>query len=564
MFSRSVVSSCLLPLAAGCFMLSFASAPAAAQQSSSNQASNSQNAEADVPSAPVVVDGTTLFTVRGVSAYPADKRAQQISNRIQAVAKDRGFATQNLRVAETEWGSQILAGDQPILTVLDADTRLEGIHRQVLAQAYMARIKDTIEAFRHDRQPRVLIRHAIYAFAAAMALLLGLFVGLRLIRRVRSALEQRYRNRIQGVGIQAFQIVHARHIWNALMGALTLVAVVLVSVAAYVALYYILSLFPWTRSLSHNLFGMFLGPLRTIVGSFVATIPDLIFLVILATITYYALKLIRLMFNALESGAITMSGFEPEWAKPTYRLTRAFVIAFALVVAFPYIPGSNTQAFKGLSLFAGLIISLGSTSLIGNLISGYTLTYRRVFKQGDRVKIGDHVGYVQESKLMMTYLRTTKNEVIAVPNSQIMNTEVINYSSLAKTAGLILHTTVGIGYETPWRQVEAMLLDSAARTPGLLCEPSPFVRQKDLGDFAVTYEINAYCDNPQAIEILYTALHQNILDVFNEYGVQIMTPAYEGDPEQAKVVAKDKWFTAPARPDAARNAHAALGASKAG
>jgi small-conductance mechanosensitive channel len=171
-----------------------------------------------------------------------------------------------------------------------------------------------------------------------------------------------------------------------------------------------------------------------------------------------------------------------------------------------------------------------------------------VFKPGDRVKIGDHVGYVQESKLMVTYLRTPKNEVIAVPNSEIIGTNVVNYSSLARTSGLILHTNVGIGYETPWRQVEAMLIEAAERTPGLKRDPKPFVRQLALGDFAVTYEINAYCDDPHGIEELYTELHRNILDLFNEYGVQIMTPAYEGDPEQAKVVAKENWYAAPAQP----------------
>ncbi|MEJ2010430.1 MAG: mechanosensitive ion channel family protein, partial [Acidobacteriota bacterium] len=173
--------------------------------------------------------------------------------------------------------------------------------------------------------------------------------------------------------------------------------------------------------------------------------------------------------------------------------------------------------------------------------------YRRTFRVGDRVRIGDHIGDVEEIRLMVTHLRTPKNEVVVVPNSSIVNGEVINYSKLARKEGLILHTTVGIGYETPWRQVEAMLLEAAARTPGLLREPKPFVFQKELGDFAVTYEINAYCDKPRDMLELYTALHQSIQDVFNEYGVQIMTPAYEGDPEQAKVVPRNQWYAAPAR-----------------
>jgi small-conductance mechanosensitive channel len=157
------------------------------------------------------------------------------------------------------------------------------------------------------------------------------------------------------------------------------------------------------------------------------------------------------------------------------------------------------------------------------------------------------MGDVTEMRLQATHLRTIKNEEVIVPNSNILNNEVVNYSSLAHSGGLILHTTVGIGYETPWRQVEAMLLMAAERTPGLMKEPPPFVRHEALGDFAVSYEINVYCDNAQAMGQIYTDLHRNILDIFNEYEVQIMTPAYEGDPEKPKVVPKGEWFSAPAK-----------------
>jgi small-conductance mechanosensitive channel len=230
-------------------------------------------------------------------------------------------------------------------------------------------------------------------------------------------------------------------------------------------------------------------------------------------------------------------------------MVRVLVVAFAIVVGYPYLPGSQSEAFKGVSILLGIMFSLGSSTAIANIIAGYSLTYRRAYRIGDRVKIGDVVGDVAEMRLQVTHLRSPKNEEIVIPNSTIMNSHVINYSSLAAQHGLILHTTVGIGYETPWRQVEAMLIEAAGRTPGLLRKPPPFVLQKSLGDFAVTYEINVYTDQPQAGPRLYAALHRSILDVFNEYGVQIMTPAYEGDPEQAKLVPKDKWFELPARPE---------------
>src|SRR5215469_9339742 len=192
------------------------------------------------------------------------------------------------------------------------------------------------------------------------------------------------------------------------------------------------------------------------------------------------------------------------------------------------------------------------SSLLANLIAGYTMTYRRAFHVGDRIKIGDVIGDVTQVRLMVTHLRSVKNEEFVVPNSLILNTNVVNYTTLAREQGLILHTTVGIGYETPWRQVEAMLLMAAERTAGLLQEPTPFILQQSLGDFAVNYELNVYCGEPSAMYQLYTELHRNILDVFNEYGVQIMTPSYVADPAAPKVVPQAQWFTMPAQPPSIR------------
>jgi small-conductance mechanosensitive channel len=280
----------------------------------------------------------------------------------------------------------------------------------------------------------------------------------------------------------------------------------------------------------------------------VQSLPNLAFLVVLFFVVRYLMKLIRVVFEAVARGTLSLKGFETEWAWPTFRIVRLLVIAFGLVVAYPYLPGSGSEAFKGVSLFIGVIFSLGSSGVISNIMAGYSLTYRRAYKVGDRVRIGDMVGDVEFIRLQVTHVRSPKNEEVIIPNSVVLNSSVINYTSLAKTRGLILHTTVGIGYETPWRQVEAMLLVAAERTPGLLREPPPFVLHSSLGDFCVTYELNVYCDRPGEQMQLYTALHRNILDVFNEHGVQIMTPAYEGDPAEPKVVPKEKWFESPAQP----------------
>ncbi|MBP1753213.1 MAG: MscS Mechanosensitive ion channel, partial [Geobacteraceae bacterium] len=230
------------------------------------------------------------------------------------------------------------------------------------------------------------------------------------------------------------------------------------------------------------------------------------------------------------------------------RIFRLLIVAFAVIVAFPYIPGSESPAFKGVSLFLGVLFSLGSQSTVSNILAGFTLTYRRLYKVGDRVRIDDIVGDVTMIRVPVTHLKTVKNEEVIIPNSTILNSNVTNYSSLSMETGLILHTTVTIGYDAPWRQVHALLLMAAERTPGLLKDPPPFVFQKSLDDFYVSYELNVYTDMPHAMGRLYSDLHQNIQDCFNEYGVQIMSPNYEADRPEAPIVPKERWYEAPAQP----------------
>jgi small-conductance mechanosensitive channel len=523
-------------------------APVAAQDSAS-QHPTADESVAEQPTAPVVLDGVTLFRVRGVSAFPAEQRAKEIAARIAALAADRSIPAESLVVRETPLGSDVVASGSRLFLIADGDARLEGVRRPVLAEVYRGRVAEAIEKFRHDREGRVLWPNAARALAAILALALGLWLARKGFRLVRATLERRYRPRVRNVQVGTVEIVRAEHLWQGLNRALGVVAGLVAALAIYLTIDYVLLLFPWTRALGHNLAGILLGPLATIGAGVIRYIPDLVFLVILALLTRWLLKAVRLFFQRVGDGSLTLSGFEAEWAKPTDRLVRLLVIAFALVIAYPHIPGSGSEAFKGVTLILGLAFSLGSPSVIGNMVAGQSLAYRRAFKVGDRIKIGEHIGDVEQMRLLTTYLRTPKNELIVVPNQLIINSEVVNYSTLARDAGLILHSIVGIGYKTPWRQVEAMLLEAARRTQGtqgIMQQPPPFVLQKALGNFAVDYQINVYCDNPRAMFLLYSALHRNILDVFNEYDVQIMTPAYEGDPEQPKVVPREQWYAAPA------------------
>src|SRR6266566_1129055 len=357
---------------------------------------------ADAPgaaTAPVVVDGVTLFRVRGLSAYPADERASVIADRVRAAAADRGAAIDTLRVVPGERSSVL--------------------------------------------------------------------VLIRFWRRLNLILESRYTRRLRSLEIQSVQVIHAERLREAVRTALRVVRALVILGLAYLYLSFVLTRFPWTRPAAARLLGYVLAPLATMAGGVLTHLPNLVFLVILVLVTRYVLKIVALVFTSLERGTITFAGFEREWAVPTYRIVRIAIIGFAAVIAYPYIPGSESAAFKGMSIFFGVLFSLGASSVVANMMAGYSLIYRRTFKVGGRVKINDVVGDVVAMRLQVTHLRTIKNEDVIVPNSVILTSQVVNYSTYAAREGLILHTTVGIGYEVPWRQVEAMLLLAASRTPDL-------------------------------------------------------------------------------------------------
>jgi small-conductance mechanosensitive channel len=522
------------------------------QQSGASAGAADAQLEESIVTAPVTIDGVELFRVRGISSYPASTRAQAIAGRIAALAANPAFNADTLRIEETEAASQILADRQVVLGVYDADGRVEGIRRQVLATLYLTRTRTAIVDYRTARSAPALQRAAVRALVATAVTVALLIVILWMWRRLDLVLETRYRQKVETLTAKSHEVVSATWVWSSLRSVLRFVRSAILVVLGFVFLQYVLALFPQTRPIAWSLTGWVVGPLTTMWTSFAATIPSLIFLAILFMVVRFLLTIIRRFFDALEQGRMVLGHFEPEWSTPTYKLVRLLVIAFAVVVGYPYIPGSNSDAFKGVSLFLGVVFSLGSSSFLSNMIAGYSLNYRRLYKVGDRVQIGDVRGEVSAVRLQVTHVRTVKNEEVTVPNSVILNTHVVNYSTMARTRGLILSTTVGIGYETPWRQVEAMLIEAARRTPGVKQEPAPFVRHQALADFAVTYALCVYTDEPSKMEATYTDLHRNVLDLFNEYGVQIMTPAYEGDPEIAKVVPRDQWYAAPAKPEPPR------------
>jgi small-conductance mechanosensitive channel len=366
-------------------------------------------------------------------------------------------------------------------------------------------------------------------------LLVGLatFLLVRVIRWVRLAfikiagrIEAERGRRLKDLRFQRVKLLSANQLTKAILIGARYTRYVLNILLVLLYLACIFSIFPQTRGVVTTILNSIFQVIANGWKGFVDYLPDLFNLVIIIIIARYGIKLIQFIFQEVEKGTITFAGFHREWAIPTYQLVRILVIALTLVVAFPYLPGSSSPAFQGISIFIGALLSLGSSSFIANIISGVVLTYTRAFRIGDRVKIADTIGDIMDKSLLVTRVRTIKNVDVTIPNSLVLGSHIINYSSDAKEDGLILNTTVTLGYDIPWRQVHETLIAAALATTDILPEPRPFIFQTSLDNNYVSYELNAYTDQANRMQIIYSDLHQNIQDHCNQAGIEILSPQY--------------------------------------
>ena len=504
------------------------SPPAVAGGSSTTSPQSSATADSTrALSAPVVLRGDTLFVLYGsLGPFSASDRAGAVSERLRQVGTPFGKPIDSIHVVEREGRSELVMGDLVVMTVLDADAAPRGLPRPTVAAEYAQVIAQAVGESARRVSARALGRAIGYAGLATIAL----FVLLRLIAigfpRVYRRMEAVRRLRVPALRIQQFEIASAERISRLLLGAARVVRIALTILLLYFYVPLVLSFFPWTVSLSRQIVGYAIAPVGTVWAGFLAYVPNVFYVAVIVLVTRYVLKVTHAIFQAMGNSAIHFQGFYPEWAEPTYKIVRVLILAFAAVVVFPYLPGSHTDAFKGVSLFLGVLFSLGSSSAVANVVAGTVLTYTRAFRIGDRVRIGETVGDVTEKTLLVTRIRTPKNVEITIPNSAVLGSQVLNYTTLATRHGLILHTTVTIGYDVPWQRVHAMLLTAASRTDHIMRDPAPFVLQTSLDDFYVRYELNAPTDRADLMLLTYSRLHANIQDAFNEEGVEIMSSHY--------------------------------------
>ncbi|HEX6070145.1 MAG TPA: mechanosensitive ion channel domain-containing protein, partial [Longimicrobiaceae bacterium] len=404
-----------------------------------------------VQGAPVVLGSDTVLWVRArVGSFPAEERAAAIARRLRDLARDPDFRFDSVQVVSGGAETDVLVGDRPIVAVTDADAAAEGIPRDSLAHLHALAIDRVLREQGFVARARIIVVGVLFALLAAGVTVVVFRLLNRLFPRLYAAVERGGESWLPTIRLQKLEILTATQLAASLLAVLKILRMVVLAGLLYVSVPVILSFFPWTRSYADELFGYILAPFAVIWKGLLGYLPSVFALGAIALTTYYLLRLIRAVFVGIARGTISFSGFYPDWAIPTYKLVRTLVLIFATIASWPYLPGSDSAAFQGVGLFVGLLVSIGSATAVGNVVGGVVLTYMRPFRVGDRVRIADTEGDVVEKTLLITRVRTPKNVDITVPNSMVLASHIVNYSASAKSHGLILHTSVTIGYDVPW------------------------------------------------------------------------------------------------------------------
>ncbi len=480
----------------------------------------------------VTLEGEQLFPIRErISSFTPEQRTQIISERLKQLAENLALDLEEFRIVDNpdKGFTDIMAGETIIFSVFDNDTKGTGKNRVELAQSHLNKITTAIRRYRESHRPSSIL---FGIFLTVITTVITIFI-FKILNKIRAPLQGKLqaweRAHIPPLRLFGTEILTADRVADGLDELFRFTSLVVVLILGYAYFHLVLSYFPWTRQLSASLLANIGSAVSTLWQDFVNYVPNLIFVGFIILVTVYTLRFTRFIFTEIDRGNISFPGFYQEWSKPTYNIVRTLIWAFAAIIAFPYLPGSGSPAFQGVSVFLGLLLSLGSSGAVSNIVGGAILTYTRAFRVGDVVKIGEAQGQITEQTLLVTRIFTPKNLTITIPNATVVSSQIINFSAAGQDATrqpLILSTTITLGYDTPWKKVYAAMIDAALATEHILASPVPFVWQTSLNDFHVSYEINAYTDRPERMPWILAELHQNLQDYCNQAGIEIMSPNF--------------------------------------
>ena len=371
----------------------------------------------------------------------------------------------------------------------------------------------------------ILTRIALFVIVLVVQYLLIRLTNY-LFRRLRRHIIRFKQRRLRPLFIRDYEVLNTHQQCRILIFLSNILRWIVLLIQLTFSVPIMFAIFPQTEDLAFRILEYILDPIKMVLSAIIAYIPNLFIILVIWVCVRYAIKGLGYFAREIENEKLKINGFYPDWARPTFNIVRVLLWAFMIAMIYPYLPGSDSGVFQGISVFVGLIVSLGSSTVIGNIIAGLVITYMRPFKIGDRIKLDDTTGNVIEKTPFVTRIRTPKNEVVTIPNSFIMSSHTVNYSASARQFGLIIHTTVTIGYDVPWRQVHQLLINAARLTPVVLADPKPFVLETGLADYYPCYQINAYIRDADSLGQITSYLHQNIQEEFARAGVEIMSPQY--------------------------------------
>jgi len=469
---------------------------------------------------------TLMFMYLKLGASSPKERATNISNKILNLYKDDFIKLDSIFVLKSENTYDIVYGEMIIMSISENDAIWYDTKALNLANEFKNKIIKSLLAAKKENS----LSNLLLQIGLVLLVLIVLWFIIKLIGKGSNKLNNfvlfKKDQWLKNLSYKDYTFLTAQQELEIIMFLLKILRWFIYALLLYITLPIIFSIFPFSRHWADALFQLIWSPFKQIFVSIWNYLPNLFSILVIYFVMNYFIRFIKYVFSEIANEKLKISGFHADWAMPTLSIIKFLLYAFMFVLIFQFLPGSNSNVFQGVSVFIGILFSFGSSSAITNIIAGLVITYMRPFKIGDRIKIGEITGDVLEKTLLVTRIKTIKNEIITIPNSSVLSGNTTNYSSYAKENGLIIYTTVTIGYDVPWKNMHQALIEAALRTELILKKPAPFVLQTSLEDFYVSYQINAYTKEASKQALIYSNLHQNIQDVCNERGIEIMSPHY--------------------------------------
>lgn len=483
--------------------------------------------------AAVVPFQDTLFYVYGnIGAVTAKQRAENIVNHIKELEESKAFEADSFKIKVDGDNLLITFGDKTIMGINEPQSLALNKSKEEIAQEYIDIIADSISKERDRHSWKNIL---MQVFLSALILTLTYFsikyvnIGCRkLVAFVR-------RHKDKAIKKISF-ILDANKQISILVILIKIIRLIIVLLILYFCLFSFFGLFPETEWISEKLISYILSPLGVAFDAVKNFIPNLFYILVIFYLFKFLVRAIKVVAEKISDGSMVFNGFYSDWAMPTFHIVRIILYVFMFILIFPHLPGAESKAFQGVSVFLGILFSLGSTSIIANIVSGIVITYMRPFKVGDRIRMGEFLGNVIEKTPLVTRIKTPKNEIITIPNGTIMSAQTINYTSSASEYGLILYTTITVNYDIPWRRVHELLIEAGLATPNVLTDPKPFVLQIALDDFYVEYQINIYTKMANEMSGIYSKLNENIQDIFIREGIELLSPHYRAQRDGSDIM----------------------------